>query len=194
MVLKYMALPILGVAVAMGATAQAEDMKRPEVYKNSQSKAHAEPAEGTVKPGAELKKKEVYKNSQSSANAEPRDRSVNPDAPIKRPEVYKESQAKPHARPAPATEARMRGDTLTLTAAEADTWKMRPVRTADGKVVGHVSAITLNTNGKIAAVRVDPNEKFGETDFTVRPENVEMGKRGVHLSMDSSAVQKRTMQ
>ena len=194
MVFKYMALPILGVTLAVALPAHAEDVKRPSVYKESQPAANAKPAEGTVAPGADIKKKGVYKNSQARPNAEPRDKAVNPDAALKKPELYKESQAKAHASPLPATEARMRGDTLTLTAAEADAWKMRPVTTADGEVIGRVSAITLNKEGKIVAVRVDPNKEFGDSAFTVQPEDVALDNRGMSLSMDSAAVKQRTMQ
>lgn len=99
MFLKYLTPAILGVALAAGSAVQARDLDTPELYKESQSAPHADPAERAVQPSAELENEDVYKNSQVNPHAMARNRSVMPDAPLEHPELYEESQSEAHAEP-----------------------------------------------------------------------------------------------
>jgi hypothetical protein len=92
---KLLIPAMLGAAIAAGPAFAADEANsptsKPEVYKESQAKPHAKPADGAVKPGASPDK-ELHKNVQQDANARVKDRSVKPDAPLKKKELYQESQ------------------------------------------------------------------------------------------------------
>lgn len=90
MIKKILMPAMIGATVAIAGTAFADSVtKNPELYKESQTKPHAKPMEGSVQPGAQESMK-LHKNVQD-AGKPVRDRAVNPDAPINK-ELYKESQ------------------------------------------------------------------------------------------------------
>ena len=93
--LKTILVPaVIGVSIALSGAALADGTtKAKELYKESQTKPHAKPMEGSVKPGAQNAQK-LHKNVQKDAGKAVKDKSINADAPMNK-KIYKESQKVP---------------------------------------------------------------------------------------------------
>lgn len=203
----------IGAAMALGVSAQAADissgMQKPYDYKNAQPNAHAQPNSNSVNPqsqGGPEQRPYVYSNGAVDAHAKPEPGAVAPTGPENRQNVYSGHQTDPHATPHaqsvtpnqnnasadPRVDAKSgKGNTLTLTQSEADGWKMRPVVSSDGKTVGHVAAMTLNKNGRVADIRVAPNDQIGGKTFAVRPSKFDAKAGKIVLSMNQSDARQR---
>lgn len=81
-----------------------------------------------------------------------------------------------------------RGDTITLTQQEAESWNLRPVYSKDSKEIGQLTALTLNSRGRITELEVAISEELGlgEKTVTLQPDqfSTDMNRIVLHLNRD----------